>query len=284
MQLGLLATHPTPHRVAGQCQFTDDLADGHALLVQPHDLGMHLDTSLKGLPLQPLRTRHRRWDTGTRCGCYNHHGVRRAVAGEFRCSPYRGHVPLGRFENRGAAVLEQMPSIGHVDRLRCTAATAIGVAGATVTGDHLDTGVGTQPSCKAVRVAVGQQIHNGPAFQVDENRAVALAPLPSPVIDPEHAGRCDGHCSCPTTDKAEQGRAAHRRADPLGQARAGLAAECEADVFVQAAQACRSLGVWLGNSGQAFGKDAVRAARPPAAQPAHPHLDLHAVSLPGQVR
>ena len=38
-----------------------------------------------------------------------------------------------------------------------------------------------------------------------------------------------------------------------------------------------------GNGGQALGEDAVRAAGPPAAQPANLHLDLHAAALPGQV-
>jgi hypothetical protein len=33
-------------------------------------------------------------------------------------------------------------------------------------------------------------------------------------------------------------------------------------MFVQAAQACCSLGIWFGNSGQALGKNPVRAAGP----------------------
>jgi len=52
---------------------------------------------------------------------------------------------------------------------------------------------------------------------------------------------------------------------------------------LQAAQACRPLGIRPGNSKQALGEDAVRAAGLAAAQPAHLHLDLHAAALPGQV-
>ena len=53
--------------------------------------------------------------------------------------------------------------------------------------------------------------------------------------------------------------------------------------MLQAAQARCPLGMRAGNGGQALGEDTVRAAGPPAAKPAHLHLDLHAAALPGQV-
>ena len=55
-------------------------------------------------------------------------------------------------------------------------------------------------------------------------------------------------------------------------------------MVLQVAQTCRPLCMGPGNSGHAFSEDAVRAARPPAAQPAHLHLDLHAAALPRQIR
>ena len=118
------------------------------------------------------------------------------------------------------------------------------------------------------------------AFQVNENRAVALPATPGPVIDPEHARRRGLHRRRATTDEADQGGAAHGRADPFGQARAGLAAQRQADVALEAAQALRPLGMRPGNSGQALGEDAVLAAGSSAAQPPHLHLDLHAAALP----
>jgi len=171
-----------------------------------------------------------------------------------------------------------------MDSVGRTAAAAVGVACTPVTGDHFSTGMGLQPGCEAVRLTVRQQVNDGMAFQVNENRAVTLATFPGPVIHPEHAWRRGGRRSGPTTDEAEQGRAAHRRADPLGQARAGLAAQREADVVLQAAQARRPLRIRPGSNTQALGEDTVRTAVPPAAQPAHLHLDLHVAALPGQIR
>ena len=171
-----------------------------------------------------------------------------------------------------------------MDGIGRPAPAAIGVAGATVAGDHLRAGVGLQPRCEAVRLAVGQQVNDGMAFQVDEDRAVTLPAFPRPVVNPEHPRRRGGRRRRATTDEAEQGGATHWRADPLGQARAGLAAEHEANLVLEAAQARRPLGIRPGNGGQALGEDAVRAARPPAAKPPHLYLDLNAAALPGQVR
>jgi len=192
-------------------------------------------------------------------------------------------VPLDRVKDSGAAVLQQVPPVGDMNHTGRAAATAISVAGTTITGDDLHTGMGLQPGRKAIRLTVGQQIDDGTAFQVHENRAVALPSFPRPIVHPEHTRRRGGHDRCATTDEAEQGRTAHGRADPLGQARARLAAQRQADMVLQAAQARCPLRIRPGNSGQALGEDAVCAAGPSAAQPAHPHFDLHAAALPRQI-
>ncbi len=133
-------------------------------------------------------------------------------------------MPLHRLKSSSAAVLQQVPPVGDMDGIGRTAATAIGVARAPVAGDHLNTRAGAQPSCEAVGLSIGQQVDDAVAFQVNEDRAVTLATLPGSVVDPEHARRHDKGRRRATTDEAEQGRAAHGRADPLSQARAGPAA------------------------------------------------------------
>jgi len=284
VQLGLLTPHPAPHRVARQSQVAGDVADGNALLVQPHHLAMHLHTSLPALPLQPLRARH--WWRRVRV-CRGRHDCRcggRSARGGLGRSPECGHVPLHGLKYCGAAVLQQVPPVRDMDGTGRTAATTVGVAGAPVAGNHFNAGVGAQPGCEAVRLSVGQQVNNGMTLQVDEDRAVALPSFPRPVVHPEHAWRRVGRRRRATADEAEQGGTAHGRADPLGQARAGLAAQRQADVVLQAAQACRPLGMRPGSSGQALGEDALHAARPPTAQAAHLHLDLNAAALPRQVR
>ena len=128
--------------------------------------------------------------------------------------------------------------------------------------------------------AAGQRRHDVPG-QRGPCRNAGHASRPS--HPPRHARRRGGRRSGLTTDEAEQGRTAHGRADPLGQACASLAAQREADVVLQITQARRPLRIWPSSNRQALGKDAVRAAGSPAPQPAHLHLDLHVATLPGQV-
>ncbi len=97
--------------------------------------------------------------------------------------------------------------------------------------------MGTQLDSEAVRLAIGQQVNDSAAFQIYEDGAVSLTSLPGPVVHPEHTRRGAGRRRCATADEAEQGRAAYGRADPLGQARAGLAAQRKADVVLQAPSA-----------------------------------------------
>ena len=146
-----------------------------------------------------------------------------------------------------------------MDGIGRTATASIGVAHATIAGDRLDAGVGAQPGCEAVRLSVGQQVNDDMTFEVHENRAVTLAAAPAlrwlstgyavgtlasfaPSSTPSTRGAVAGVAGAPRRTKAEQGRTAHGRADPLGQARTGLAAQRQADGVLQAAQARCPLG------------------------------------------
>ena len=158
---------------------------------------MHLHAPLPSLILQPLRARHRWRGIRVRRRLHGYRCGDGSAGGGLGRSPQCGHVLLHGLKNRGAAVLQQMPPVRDVDGIRRTAPAAIGVARATVAGDHLDAGVGAQPRCKAIRLAVGQQVNDGTAFQVDEDRAVALATLPGPVSTPSTRGAVSGIVGAP---------------------------------------------------------------------------------------
>lgn len=82
-----------------------------------------------------------------------------------------------------------MESIRNLDGLRGAAAYTIGVSTRTVTRHNLGAGMMVQPSGEDGRLPIRQQVDHGPTLQIDEDRAVALAAPPSPVIDAEHARR-----------------------------------------------------------------------------------------------
>lgn len=112
-----------------------------------------------------------------------------------------------------------------------------------------------------------------------------MAAAPRPVVNREHArsgrwghrilGHAHGHA------QQRVGTGGHGQA--LGKPCSGLAAECEAEMALQAAQplcpACRARR----DVGHAFGKGLAWAGRCQAAEPAHPDAQRHAPSLPGQV-
>ena len=102
----------------------------------------------------------------------------------------------------GAAVLQQVPPVRDMDGIGRAAPTAVGIGRAPITGDDFNAGVGLQPGCKAVRLAVGQQVDNGMTLEIDEDRAVALSTLPGLVVHPEHTPRRAGRRRRATTDKA----------------------------------------------------------------------------------
>src|SRR5262249_3344022 len=73
--------------------------------------------------------------------------------------------------------------------LRGALVGALDVLIAPVPADDLDPGMGLQPGGEGVRRALRQQVHRPAALQVAEDRAVALALLPGPVIDTQDPHR-----------------------------------------------------------------------------------------------
>jgi hypothetical protein len=183
---------------------------------------------------------------------------------------------------RVAAVPQQVPSVRDLRGVRRPGPDAVGVGPGAVAGDDLDAGAGAQPGRERGRLAVGQQVDDAPRLEVDQGRAVSLAAPPGPVTDPEHPRRRGGRRGR-ALHQAEQGIAAGRHAEALGEARAGTAAEGEADLALDAAQPVRPPRPGPGHLGQAFGEDPARAGRRDAAEPPCPEHDRGSASLPGQV-
>jgi hypothetical protein len=70
-----------------------------------------------------------------------------------------------------------------------------------------------------------------------------MASTPSPIVHSQHPRRYGGRRGRLIPDEAEQGVATHGHAEPLGQPRAGLAAQGCAEVALYIAQPRRAPGV-----------------------------------------
>ncbi|EWY40690.1 hypothetical protein N825_32710 [Skermanella stibiiresistens SB22] len=148
-----------------------------------------------------------------------------------------------------AAVPEEMKAIRYLDCLRSSLAGSVGVSARTIPDKYLDAGMTPQPDCQSRGLAVGQQVDDAVAFQIAQDRAVALAFAPSPVIDVENTDfrHWIGNC---LADAARQRRGADRDCHPARQARSGIAAQCQCHGMVQGA---KTIGVASPGPGYGIG-------------------------------
>ena len=139
-----------------------------------------------------------------------------------------------------------------------------------------------QPRRQRVGAAVGQQVDDAPALQVDQDGAVALAFAPRPVVHAQHAHRGTGY-GVAGAHAREQRRAADRHAHRGGVARAGIAAQRQADGPVHRAQPIGLARPGLGDAGQRFGEGPARARGRGAPEPTNPDEQKRRAAETGDV-
>jgi hypothetical protein len=139
-----------------------------------------------------------------------------------------------------------------------------------------------QPSRDRVTLAVGQQVDRPVAFQIDDDRAVALAAPPGPVIDADDARRrCWFNRHSP--DQAQQGVAADRHGEPVRQAGAGFAAGMKSDAALRLGEADSPPNPRQGHLRQAFNEDPARAPGSGAAKATDLRIEMTDPTLPGKI-
>lgn len=100
-----------------------------------------------------------------------------------------GVLAADRLLLRLAEVAQQMPAIQDVHRLGRPQPDGLAVDLGPVAGDDLSPRMAPQPSGDRFGLAIGQEIGDHPAFQIDDHRAVAVPATPGPLVDSDHARR-----------------------------------------------------------------------------------------------
>lgn len=163
-----------------------------------------------------------------------------------------------------------MPSVEDMHRLGCTLLDALAVDLGPVAGDDRHAGMVLQPFGRGVGIAIGQEIHNGPALQIDDDRAVASPAPPRPLVDGDHAWRRRDRYR-PGPDHAQEGGRAGRQREPVGQPRCRRSAERETEMALHLLEPLRAPGMRDGHVRQALAEGAAGAGRIAAAQAAQAH-------------
>ena len=167
-------------------------------------------------------------------------------------------------------IVDQVPAISNLGRLRRAARDTIGVQTAAVTRRDGHRGMGLQPRGDAVRRPIREEINDTMPLQVTDETAIAQAALVCPVIDTNHPRRIAGR-QRRRTDQPEQGVGACRHSEGLGQPSARLAAEGEAHLCQRLLQGLAPACEGSGEVRETLSKDATGAGRGEATEAA----DLH---------
>jgi len=87
-------------------------------------------------------------------------------------------------------IMQEMPPISDLQRLQSTDRCRFDVALSAIPRNDVDLWLLLEPDDDRRWIAVWQQIHDAMVFQVDDDRAVAVATPPSPVINSHDPRRC----------------------------------------------------------------------------------------------
>jgi hypothetical protein len=191
-------------------------------------------------------------------------------------------VALQQPLDRLAQVLQQVPAVRDLKRLRRPFGGGLGVGRPAVAGDDLDAGVFLQPRRQRGAVPAHQDVEDAAALQVDEDGAVALALADGPVIDADVAGRRGGLIGG-GLDAAQQGVRAGRHVQALGEAGAWLTTEGEADGAVGVGQPGGCAGVGVEQLREALAEDGPRATGVEAAEAADDQAQGQGPVVAGEV-
>jgi hypothetical protein len=84
-------------------------------------------------------------------------------------------------------VAQEVPSIGHLDRLRRSLPDSFCIGAGAVPADNLHARVCAQPRGDGLALPVRQKIDHPARLKVAQNGAVAVALAPGPIVDAKNA-------------------------------------------------------------------------------------------------
>ena len=173
--------------------------------------------------------------------------------------------------DRLSQVVPDMPSISHLDRVRCTVASALGVGAGTVSAHDLDAGMRTQPVSQGLGSAVGEHVDRSASLGIDQQRAVPVAAAQGKIVHSQHTRRWPVGIRQRTHD-TQQRHPADRRRQLTSQPRPRPTAQRQPDRAQHSLQNPGAPGIPSSQAGYLLGERrlgtvGVVAEQPPDCQP-----------------
>ena len=262
-----LSPNDPADKLPAVAETTDDLFDRHIVLRQREDRGVDLFPPLITVVLQALG------------GSEQLRIDRRRADG----SPDLTHRFAYGIEKGATGILHQMPAISDLDRLRKRTGDSFAISAAAVAGDNGNLLMPFEPGCGRRRFAVWQQRHRPTAFEVADDRSVALVAAPRPVVDADDIERLSRYVGSSTYD-TEQRVVAHRQHQPSGKACCRTSAQRETEMMDDAIEPPSSSRRWRQNvSGETLCEDLPAAQHCVAPKAARNDYKLDAPSRQRQI-
>jgi hypothetical protein len=193
---------------------------------------------------------------------------------------HQGQI-IPEIERQGKFATE--PTIDHLYGLRRAPANAVGVEVAPIATDDGDRRILRQPGRHAGGRAVRQEVHDAMRHEIDQHRAIPMAPPPGPLID-AHGLQGWGLRYGGRPHQPEQ------RGWTGGEPQAGrkpgpsVPAQRQADHSKSGGQSMGVASIGRDEVRQALGEDPTPAGPIAAAECPRGQLDLDGSRPPGQVR
>ena len=120
-----------------------------------------------------------------------------------------------------------MPAVGDLKGVRQRLGGRLAIAAATIARHDRDLRMSAEPRFDGCPLAIGQERHDAPAFQIADDRPIAMITTEGPVVDADHAQGADAARPAAPHD-SQQRVVADGQHQPLGEGRCRSAAERQA--------------------------------------------------------
>jgi hypothetical protein len=180
------------------------------------------------------------------------------------------------------AVREDMEAVGDLDGLRSAAGGAFGEVRPAVAAYRPDLRPVLEPGGAGISRALGQQIHDPVALEVDQDGAVGLAAAQAPIVDTDHGASGRGRHRSPPNLPHEGIRAggpAEHRQEPGSRS----TADREADRTRPGDKPLGASCLGSEEAGKALGEDVAGAGRLVTEEPADGQLEMKGHAMPRYV-
>ena len=174
------------HQAAAVAGASHDLLDRRAFFGHREDGGVGLFAAEVAFILQLLG--------GGEQGGIDRGGANRA--------PNLAHRFPHRVEESVACVLHQMPAVGDLHRVGQRLLRRQGIAAASIPSHDGDLRLAAQPRLGGRGFSIWQQRDRLSAFEITDQRSIAMVATPGPVVDPDDHRGCEGRapvCARPAT-------------------------------------------------------------------------------------